>query len=109
MRVRYDRLAVIQDVWTMLAASAICFRLLHEEISLAAEVLLAPESDGEMPPDHFVEPEAGGVRAGRRFRVSLGQQCDRVKSGARWRTDPVGSLLRRGRAYDPATPIWLPA
>jgi transposase len=30
MRVRYDRLAVIQDAWTSLAASVICFRLLHE-------------------------------------------------------------------------------
>jgi transposase len=35
MRVRYDRLAVIQDAWTSLAASVICFRLLHEEHSLA--------------------------------------------------------------------------
>jgi transposase len=30
MRVRYDRLGVIQDAWTSLAASVICFRLLHE-------------------------------------------------------------------------------
>jgi transposase len=30
LRVRYDRLGVIQDAWTSLAASAICFRLLHE-------------------------------------------------------------------------------
>lgn len=29
LRVRYDRLAVIQDAWTTLAASVICFRLLH--------------------------------------------------------------------------------
>ncbi len=36
LRVRYDRLAVIQDAWTSLAASAICFRLLHEDDPLAA-------------------------------------------------------------------------
>jgi transposase len=30
MRVRYDRLGVTQDAWTSLAASASCFRLLHE-------------------------------------------------------------------------------
>lgn len=36
MRVRYDRLGVIQDAWTSLAASVICFRLLHEDDSLAA-------------------------------------------------------------------------
>jgi transposase len=29
MRIRYDRLGVIQDAWTTLAASVICFRLLH--------------------------------------------------------------------------------
>jgi hypothetical protein len=27
MRVRYDRLGVIQDAWTSLAASVICFRI----------------------------------------------------------------------------------
>jgi transposase len=36
MRVRYDRLAVVQDAWTSLAASVICFRLLQEEHPLAA-------------------------------------------------------------------------
>jgi transposase len=36
MRVRYDRLGVIQDAWTSLAASVICFRLLHEDDPLAA-------------------------------------------------------------------------
>lgn len=36
LRVRYDRLAVIQDAWTTLAASVICYRLLHEDDSLAA-------------------------------------------------------------------------
>lgn len=36
MRIRYDRLAVIQDAWTNVAASVICHRLLHEENSLAA-------------------------------------------------------------------------
>jgi transposase len=30
MRIRYDRLGVIQDAWTTLAACVICFRLLHE-------------------------------------------------------------------------------
>jgi transposase len=35
MRVRYDRLGVIQDAWTTLAASVICFRLLHEDEPLA--------------------------------------------------------------------------
>jgi transposase len=36
MRVRYDRLAVIQYAWDSLAASVICFRLLHDNYSLAA-------------------------------------------------------------------------
>ena len=36
MRVRYDRLGVIQDAWTSLAASVICFRLLQHDDSLAA-------------------------------------------------------------------------
>jgi transposase len=31
MRVRYDRLGVIQDAWTTLAASVICFRILHHD------------------------------------------------------------------------------
>lgn len=31
LRVRYDRLGVIQEAWNTLAASVICFRLLHEE------------------------------------------------------------------------------
>jgi transposase len=35
MRVRYDRLAVTQEAWNTLAASVICFRLLHEEVALA--------------------------------------------------------------------------
>jgi len=36
MRVRYDRLAVIQDAWTSLAASVICFRIWHDDVPLAA-------------------------------------------------------------------------
>ena len=32
MRVRYDRLGVIMDGWTTLAASVICFRILHHDI-----------------------------------------------------------------------------
>jgi transposase len=36
MRVRYDRLAEIQEAWTTLAASVICFRLLHDDLPLAA-------------------------------------------------------------------------
>jgi transposase len=36
LRVRYDRRAVLQDAWTTLAASVICFRLLHEEASMPA-------------------------------------------------------------------------
>jgi transposase len=36
LRVRYDRLSVIQDAWTTVAASVICYRLLHDEHSLAA-------------------------------------------------------------------------
>lgn len=32
MRVRYDRLGVIQDAWTTLAASVICFRILHHDL-----------------------------------------------------------------------------
>jgi len=31
MRIRYDRLGVIQEAWNTLAASVICFRLLREE------------------------------------------------------------------------------
>jgi transposase len=36
MRVRYDRLAEVQEAWTTLAASVICFRLLHDELPRAA-------------------------------------------------------------------------
>jgi transposase len=36
LRVRYDRLLEIQEAWTTLAASVICFRLLHDELPLAA-------------------------------------------------------------------------
>ena len=36
MRVRYDRLAVIQNAWTSLSASVICFRLIQDNHSLAA-------------------------------------------------------------------------
>lgn len=36
MRVRYDRSAVIRDAWTSLAASVICFRILSDEVPLAA-------------------------------------------------------------------------
>ncbi|GIW88232.1 MAG: DDE transposase [Isosphaeraceae bacterium] len=35
MRVRYDRLAVVQDAWHSLAASVICYRLLHEDYAHA--------------------------------------------------------------------------
>ena len=31
VRVRYDRLGVIMDAWTTLAASVICFRILHHD------------------------------------------------------------------------------
>jgi hypothetical protein len=31
MRVRYDRLGIIMDAWTTLAASVICFRILHQD------------------------------------------------------------------------------
>jgi transposase len=34
MRVRYDRLGVIQDAWTTLAISVICFRIWHHDVSL---------------------------------------------------------------------------
>ena len=36
MRVRYDRLGVIRDAFTTLAAGVICFRLLHDDEPLAA-------------------------------------------------------------------------
>ena len=36
LRVRYDRLGVIQDAWTSLAASVICFRILNDEYQSAA-------------------------------------------------------------------------
>jgi transposase len=32
MRVRYDRLGLIIDAWTTLAASVICFRMLHHDV-----------------------------------------------------------------------------
>ena len=31
LRIRYDRLGVIQDAWNTLAACVICFRMLHED------------------------------------------------------------------------------
>jgi len=36
MRVRYDRLAVIQEAWNTLAASVICFRIWHDDVSFAS-------------------------------------------------------------------------
>src|SRR5829696_8799831 len=36
LRIRYDRLAVMQDAWDTLAACVICFRLLHDDDPLAA-------------------------------------------------------------------------
>ena len=35
MRIRYDRLAVLQDAWNTLAACVICFRLLHDDNTLS--------------------------------------------------------------------------
>jgi transposase len=32
LRVRYDRLGVIVDAWATLAASVICFRILHNDL-----------------------------------------------------------------------------
>ena len=32
LRVRYDRLGVIMDAWATLAASVICFRILHQDV-----------------------------------------------------------------------------
>ena len=31
MRVRYDRLAVVRDAWTSMAAAVVCFRILHHD------------------------------------------------------------------------------
>ena len=36
LRIRYDRLGVVQDAWNTLAACVICFRLLHDEDTLSA-------------------------------------------------------------------------
>jgi transposase len=36
LRVRYDRSAVIRDAWTSVAASVICYRILNDEVPLAA-------------------------------------------------------------------------
>jgi transposase len=36
MRVRYDRLAVIQEAWNSLAASVICFRILYHDVPFVA-------------------------------------------------------------------------
>jgi len=36
LRVRYDRSGIIQNAWTTLAASVICFRLWHDDVPLAA-------------------------------------------------------------------------
>jgi transposase len=36
LRVRYDRLAVLQDAWRSLAASVICFRIWHNDVYLVA-------------------------------------------------------------------------
>jgi transposase len=35
LRVRYDRLAVVQDAWDTLAACVICYRLLHDNTELS--------------------------------------------------------------------------
>jgi transposase len=39
LRIRYDRLRVTQEAWNTLAACVIGFRILHEEVALAGEVL----------------------------------------------------------------------
>lgn len=36
MRVRYDRLIEIQEAWTTLAASVICYRMLHDDLPAVA-------------------------------------------------------------------------
>jgi transposase len=36
MRIRYDRLQIIQEAWNTLTASAICYRILHHDLSTAA-------------------------------------------------------------------------
>jgi transposase len=36
MRVRYDRLAVMQEAWNTLAASVICFRMWHHDLACAS-------------------------------------------------------------------------
>lgn len=36
MRIRYDRLQVIQEAWNTLAASVICFRILHHDFAAAS-------------------------------------------------------------------------
>jgi transposase len=36
LRIRYDRLGVVQDAWATVAVSVICFRLLHDEAAIAA-------------------------------------------------------------------------
>jgi hypothetical protein len=35
MRIRYDRLKVIQEAWNTLAASVICFRIWHHDFATA--------------------------------------------------------------------------
>jgi hypothetical protein len=42
MRVRYDRLAVIRDAWTTLAACVICFRILVNDTMQFEPVRSAP-------------------------------------------------------------------
>jgi len=36
LRVRYDRLKVVQEAWNTLAACVICFRILHDDTPAAA-------------------------------------------------------------------------
>src|SRR5262249_7130383 len=42
LRIRYDRLGVIQEAWNTLAASVICFRLMHEQAAYFGTVLSEP-------------------------------------------------------------------
>jgi hypothetical protein len=36
LRVRYDRLGVVQEAWNTVAASVICYRIWHHDLALAA-------------------------------------------------------------------------
>ena len=62
LRVRDDRLGVIRDALTTLAACVICFRILHHDCESFAPVLSEPITAQGLPPHEYPLAEPGTLR-----------------------------------------------